>query len=325
MTDHQPASEIAVEYRNVTFRYPWSGASVGASMDTPGVASNGASIGSSGRPSGVSGSSRGDTAPEPALSDVTFSVSAGERLGILGPNGGGKSTLIKLTLGLLSGASGSIRVLGCSPDEARGRGLIGYVPQKVGVEPAFPLNVRQVVAMPLESRLPPWRSLSASQRERVDRTLEMVGASDLADRHIGSLSGGQMQRVMIARALSSGPRLLLLDEPTVGIDAAGQQRFAQMLSRVNTELGVTVMIVSHDLRAVAAGCDRVACLSRTLHFHDAPKGLTPAVLAEVFRHDVSGIFGDVHIDAHTAESCRDSSHAPMVGVSVSAPPAGGSR
>ena len=109
-------------------------------------------------------------------------------------------------------------------------------------------------------------------------------------------------------ALASKPKLLLLDEPTVGIDVAGQQQFADLLRHLHDDLKLTVMVVSHDIRTVAAGCDRVACLSRTLHSHTAPEGLTPAVLAEVFRHDVAAIFGEVHVDAHAAAACHDPSH-----------------
>jgi len=139
-----------------------------------------------------------------------------------------------------------------------------------------------------------------------------VGAEGFADRPIGRLSGGQLQRVMIARALACRPRLLLLDEPTVGIDVAGQQQFAELLTRLHERMALTVMVVSHDLRTVAAGCDRVACLSRTLHSHTDPRGLTPAVLAEVFRHDVAAIFGDVHVDAHAAAGCSDPRHSGEV-------------
>jgi zinc transport system ATP-binding protein len=245
----------------------------------------------------------------PTLQNITLSVRAGERLGVLGPNGGGKSTLLRLTLGLLRGHAGIIRVLGLSPVEARRRGLIGYVPQKVEAELAFPLSVRQVVELSAARALPPWRSLSPEERRGVGEVLELVGASALAERPIGKLSGGQLQRAMIARALAGRPRILLLDEPTVGIDVEGQQRFAGLLRTLHDRLGLTIIIVSHDIRTIAAGCDRVACLSRTLHFHAAPEGLTPRVLAEVFRHDVTGIFGDVHVDAHPAESCTDPSHS----------------
>ncbi len=268
-------AEPAVEYRGVTFVYP----------------------------AGPFGSST-----SPAVEGVTFDVKQGERLGILGPNGGGKSTLVKLTLGLLHPGMGAIRVFGRSPDEARREGLVGYVPQRFEAEMGFPISARQVVAMAATRGLAPWRGIDATRAAKVDRVLDLAGVTDEADRAIGKLSGGQRQRVMIARALAGGPRLLILDEPTVGIDVPGQQRFAELLGRVREELGVTVVIVSHDIRAIAGSCDRVACLSRTVHFHDAPGGLTPAVLAEVFRHDVSGIFGDVHVEAHPASTCTDPSH-----------------
>jgi ABC-type Mn2+/Zn2+ transport system ATPase subunit len=244
-----------------------------------------------------------------ALDRITLTVSEGERLGVLGPNGGGKSTLLKLTLGLLGGYSGEIRVFGASPEEARRRRLIGYVPQRNAAELKFPLTARQVVEMGAKIGLPPWKTLSREGRDDVERSMRLVGASDLGDRHVGSLSGGQLQRVLIARALACRPRLLLLDEPTVGIDVAGQQQFADLLKHLHDDLKLTVMVVSHDIRTVASGCDRVACLSRTLHSHVAPEGLTPAVLAEVFRHDVAAIFGEVHVDAHAASACSDPSHS----------------
>lgn len=266
--------DVAVEYDSVSYAYPHAPADQGR-----------------GSRAGV------------AVDGLKFTVRTGERLGILGPNGGGKSTLLRLTLGMMEPTSGKITVFGMSPREARRARLVGYVPQRSEAETAFPLCVREVVTMAATVGLSPWRGVSAEAKAHVGRCLALVGAEDLAERHIGGLSGGQTQRVLMARALAASPKLLLLDEPTVGIDASGQQQFAEMLQRVQHELGVTVIIVSHDLRTVAAGCDRVACLSRTLHFHAAPAGLTPAVLAEVFRHDVSAIFGDIHIDAHQAAGC----------------------
>lgn len=256
----------------------------------------------------LSGLARADSPALPALDRVTLRIRQGERLGVLGPNGGGKSTLLKLCMGVLTGYSGRILVLGRSPAQARRDGLIGYVPQRLETELAFPLSVRQVVAMTAERRLPPWRPADAASRRRVVDALELVGAAALAERPIGTLSGGQIQRVMIARALAAAPRILFLDEPTVGIDPAGQSRFAELLRSLHASLGLTVVVVSHDIRTVAAGCDRVACLSRTLHYHDAPGGLTPRVLGEVFQHDVAAIFGDLHVHAHPAAECRDPDH-----------------
>lgn len=246
--------------------------------------------------------------PVPVLENVTLEVKVGERLGILGPNGGGKSTLLKLTLGLLSGHSGTIRVMGLAPGEARRRRIIGYVPQRNEAELRFPLSARQVVGMAATAGLPPWRAAGAAERAAVEDSLAVVGASAIAGKPIGELSGGQVQRVMIARALACRPKILLLDEPTVGIDVSGQKQFADLLARLHDVLNLTIIVVSHDIRTVASGCDLVACLSRTLHYHVAPEGLTPAVLAEVFRHDVAAIFGDLHVDAHKASTCKDPSH-----------------
>jgi len=234
-------------------------------------------------------------ASAPALSDVSLRVERGERLGLLGPNGGGKSTLLKIAMGLIHGWSGSGRVLGEPPDRARREGRIAAVLQRSEAELAFPISVRQVVAL----------GARGAQRahERAMPSLDVVGATDLADRPVRSLSGGELQRVLIARALAAEPEILALDEPVVGVDPTGQARFADLMDRLRDRRELTVVLISHDVRAVAAGCDRVACLARTLHYHDAPEGLTPQVLAEVFQHDVAGAFGAVHVEAHRAEEC----------------------
>ncbi|HZW09514.1 MAG TPA: metal ABC transporter ATP-binding protein [Phycisphaerales bacterium] len=248
-------------------------------------------------------------ASAPAVREITLRVEPGERLGILGPNGAGKTTLVRIALGMLAPTSGKVRLFGEPPEVARSRRWIGYVAQRSAAELAFPLSVRQVVAMPATLGARPWRTPEAAQQEAVERALRLTGCDAFADRPIGQVSGGQFQRAMIARALAAEPRLLVLDEPTVGIDVAGQQRFAEMLTHVQQELGVTVVVVTHDLRTIAAGCDRVACLHRSLHAHVSPEGLTPGVLAEVFRHEVSGIFGDVHVEAHPAAECPDPTHS----------------
>lgn len=268
-------TEPAIVYDNVSFAYP--------------------------------GSEGGEAAAE-VLSNVSLTVVQGERLGIVGPNGGGKTTLLKLTLGLLPVQRGSVRVMGRSPIAARRAGVIGYVPQRVQAEMSFPLSVHQVASMGLWRGISPWRGLSAAHRARVDEVLGLVGMSALADRPIGRLSGGQAQRVMIARALVGPVRILLLDEPTVGVDVVGQTKLAEVLAAVHRSMGVAIVMVSHDLRSVAESCDRVACLRRTLHSHGSAHGLTPGVLAEVFQHEMAGIFGDVHVDAHAASECSQRHH-----------------
>lgn len=250
-------------------------------------------------------------AESPALEGVSLRVAPRERLGILGPNGGGKSTLLKLILGLLPVQRGRVEVCGRSPARARREGLIGYVAQRAETTLGLPISVRHSVELAATWRRP-WPGAAPSTRAFVEQTLELVGAADYAGKPVGALSGGQLQRALIARALCARPRVLALDEPTVGIDAAGQQRFAELLERIHRERGVTVLVVSHDLRAIAAGCDRVACLARRLHSHTSPQGLTPQVLAELFTHDLAFIpsaSGAVHVHAHAAAQCTD--HGPV--------------
>jgi zinc transport system ATP-binding protein len=269
-------------------------------------------------------------AEQPALDRISLRVGAGERLGILGPNGGGKSTLLRIILGLIHGHSGTVRVFGRSPQQARREGLVGYVAQHPELELDLPLSVREAVTLGASWRTSPFRRIPADVMRRVDEMIEIVGASPFADRPIGKLSGGQLQRALIARALAARVRILALDEPTVGIDAAGQAKFAELLDRVHKELGLTILIITHDLRAIVAGSDRVACLARRLHSHTSPQGLTPQILAELFTHDVAGLAGiggalaGMHVHAHAAgEPCTDPAHtqaapSPPVSVSISA-------
>ncbi len=289
----------AVSVRDVTFAYPSFESGASESTTAP--------------PAATALNATPDQ-PRLALQRVSLDVHQGERLGILGPNGGGKSTLLKLILGLLTldgspSRTGEIRVMGLSPEAARAKRVIGYVPQRVEAELAFPLCARDVVKMAVARGVPFWKRLSREQHAAIDQSLDVVGASMFAHRPVALLSGGQLQRIMLARALAASPRILLLDEPMVGVDPAGQRQFAELINQINRDLGVTVIVVSHDIRTVASGCDRIACLSRTLHSHTSPQGLTPRVLAEVFRHDVSAIFGELHIDAHAAATCTDPTHS----------------
>ncbi|MFW6059280.1 MAG: metal ABC transporter ATP-binding protein [Phycisphaeraceae bacterium] len=222
-----------------------------------------------------------------ALDDVTLHVEQGCNLGIIGPNGAGKSTLVRIMLGLLEGYTGSVRIAGMSPREACRRGdVIGYVPQRPTVEWRFPVTAQQVVRMGLVGKTGWLRWYRKEDRSYADELMERVGVADLRDRPIGALSGGQQQRLFIARALVARPRILILDEPMVGVDEAGQAQFAQLIHELHESLGLTMVVVSHDIQAIAAGCNRVACLKRRIHYHDSPAGLTPAVLAEVFEHEI---------------------------------------
>lgn len=201
----------------------------------------------------------------PALKDVNLKVDRGDFLGIIGPNGGGKSTLLKVLLGLIKPDSGDVRIFGEKPPKARKH--IGYVPQKSAYRPDFPANVREVVLMGRLGKHRILKNYTREDLEAVDNALRKVKMLDFKDRQISELSGGQRQRVFIARALVSEPEILLLDEPVAGIDAMMQKEFYEILAGLKSK--ITIIMVSHDLSAVSTYVDKIACLNQTLFFHDS--------------------------------------------------------
>ena len=177
-----------------------------------------------------------------------------------------------------------------TPREAvRRGGVIGYVPQRAQFEWQFPVSAEQVVMMGLTGKTGLFRRHSRADRDYARQMMDRVGILNLKSRPIGELSGGQQQRCFIARALAARPPILILDEPLVGIDEAGQRQFAKFIHELHESLKLTVIIVSHDLQAIAAGCNRVACLKQSIHYHAAPVGLTREVLAEVFNHEIAPV------------------------------------
>ncbi len=225
-----------------------------------------------------------------ALEDVSFHLQRGAALAVIGPNGAGKSTLLRIILGLLHGYQGEVRIAGHAPDAARRRGdVMSWVPQHSAIQWDFPVSVEQVVRMGLVGKTGLFRRPARGDLDYARSVLETLDLTRLRRRCVGQLSGGQRQRALIARALVSRPRLLLLDEPTVGIDQAGLRAFHELTDQVQSQFEVTLVIVSHDLRAVLPHCQRVACLNRRLHFHDVPSRLTPELLGEVFRCELTGL------------------------------------
>jgi manganese transport system ATP-binding protein len=197
-----------------------------------------------------------------ALEATTFTVRPGEALGIVGPNGSGKSTLLKTIAGLLRPASGSVTVFGTTP-KALAPGSIAYVPQVEAVDWSFPATVRDVVDMGRFPRLPFWQSFRDKDREAVSRALRAVHMGALADRHIANLSGGQQQRAFVARAIAQEPRLLLLDEPTTGVDAKTEEALREVVRKL-VAAGLPVLMTTHDLERVDAWFDRLLVLDRKL-------------------------------------------------------------
>jgi zinc transport system ATP-binding protein len=200
------------------------------------------------------------------LSDVSLTIEGGDFLAILGPNGSGKTTFVKIILGLLKPDRGRVFILGRPPVDFRERESIGYIPQKAThFDPIFPASVLEVVAMALRSSR---RRLSRRAEDAaISRALEIVDMADHRNRPIGRLSGGQQQRVFIARAIVHRPRLLFLDEPTAGVDAETQARFYDLLGSLNTTEGITIVLVTHDIGIVNRHITRVACLNQRLVYH----------------------------------------------------------
>jgi zinc transport system ATP-binding protein len=190
------------------------------------------------------------------LDNISFTIEEGEYVAILGPNGSGKSTLLRLILGLLKPQKGKILLFNNELEGFKDRGWIGYLPQKaVLFDQRFPATVEEVVGM------------YGGSKEEIDWALNQVSLEDRKTDLIGRLSGGQQQRALIARALCGKPRLLILDEPTAGIDPRVQQDFYQLLGELHRRLGLSIVLVSHDLAAVAKEVERVICLNGGFFFH----------------------------------------------------------
>jgi zinc transport system ATP-binding protein len=234
--------------------------------------------------------------PTRVLEDVSLDVEAGMNLGIIGPNGAGKTTLLRIMLGLIEGYTGTVSIAGLSPAQACRRGdIVGYVPQRSGAESRFPLSARQVVRLGLVGKTGLFRRYSPPDLEYAEQMMRHVGAAHLADTPIGELSGGQQQRIFIARALVAHPRIVILDEPMSGIDATGQREIGSLIRDLHQSLKLTVVVVSHDIEALAAGCTKIACLRKTIHYHDASHGLTPQVLRAVFQHGYDAVVGSERV------------------------------
>jgi zinc transport system ATP-binding protein len=210
------------------------------------------------------------------LESVDLTVAEHEFLAIIGPNGGGKTTLFKVLLGLLPIEQGTVRVLGGDPVAARGR--VGYVPQSVVFDRDFPIRVLDVVRL---GRLGRGRGLSRLTRQdtlAAREVLERLEIAELAERQIGRLSGGQLQRVLIARALVNSPEILLLDEPTASLDLQSAEGFYELLHGLSQKM--TVILVSHDVGAVSTHVGSIACLSRRIFSHG--QELSPDDLLRVY-------------------------------------------
>jgi zinc/manganese transport system ATP-binding protein len=224
------------------------------------------------------------------LTDVSFAVRPGEFTGLIGPNGAGKTTILRVILGLQPPSSGTVTVAGSEPGQRPGRRrpVVGYVPQKLLIEPDMPLRVRDVVALGIDGNRLGVPLPSRARRDLVAETLRAVGADGYADARVGELSGGEQQRVMIAHALISSPRLLLLDEPLANLDIRSAQGIVAILARLAHEQRIAILISAHDMNPLAQVMDRIVYV--------AAGRAAVGSSEEVLRTDVlSNLYGQ-HVD-----------------------------
>jgi len=229
------------------------------------------------------------------LQHVNIAIPAGDFACIVGPNGSGKTTLLKLALGLLQPTAGRLDVFGRRPQRTRGR--IGYVPQHPHLDPLFPVSALDVALMGRLGKAPALFRWHRHDRDRAREALAEVGLSDRADSHFAALSGGQKQRVLIARALAGDPDLLLLDEPTAGLDAHVEEGFYRLLQDLNRRL--TILLVSHDLGFVSGYVKSVICVGRKVMVHPTSE-ISGAIISELYGSEMRLVRHD--------HRCREDGH-----------------
>lgn len=224
-------------------------------------------------------------AAAPALEDASLRIEAEDFLGVIGPNGGGKTTLLKILLGLLEPQQGSVKVFGKPPAKVRER--IGYVPQHASIDPSVPATALDVVLMG-RLRLSSWgATFGRAHTSAAEEALALTGTLDLARRPIAELSGGQRQRVLIARALAAEAELLLLDEPTQGVDLHREREVLELLERLNATM--PIVMVSHDVHLVAAHLKTAVCVNRTLERYPAGE-VSPEIIEQMYHGGPGTVF-----------------------------------
>jgi len=227
------------------------------------------------------------------LKDITFDIHRGDYVAIIGPNGGGKTTLAKILLRLLHKENGEIKLFGKKIEQFKNYEKIGYVPQRVSqVDENFPVTVEEVIKMGLAYKSGIFSRVSKDDLERVDAMAEKMGVASLKHRKIGELSGGQKQRVMIARALVQNPEILILDEPNTGVDQSSQKEFYELLKKLNHNENITILFITHDLGVIIDDVNNVLCINQTLLGCHNPKD----AMACDFMSDLYGV--ESHVVCH---------------------------
>ncbi|NMB33490.1 MAG: metal ABC transporter ATP-binding protein [Clostridium sp.] len=235
----------------------------------------------------------------PILDGLNFSVHKGDFIGLIGPNGSGKSTLIKLLLNKNKPAQGEIKILGQDINKFTRWDKIGYVSQRAtSFNTSFPATVKEVVGANLFSRVGLFKRLKKEHRERVCDALKTVGLDGLGDRLIGNLSGGQQQRVFIARVLVSSPEIMFLDEPISGVDAESGGAIYCLLGKLNSERGISIVMVSHDIGAVTVHANKIACMvDKKIIINKNTREFENKTLKHIYKYQVN-----LHAHRHSCEN-----------------------
>ncbi len=234
------------------------------------------------------------------LKNINFTLEEGIFLGIVGPNGGGKTTLVRTVLGLLTPTRGTIRIFGQSPKSLTGKNFFGYMPQHHNIDPNFPARAIDIVLMGRYRFSGFLRWPGKKDSKKALEYLSIMGVERQAYEQYSRLSGGQQQRVSIARALAEEPKILVLDEPSTGIDVIGQEDFYHLLKGLQKRLKLTILMVSHDVGTVTTYVDEIACLNITLHYHGNPVGaLNEKVLSSLYGKGV-----DLLVHSDVCEKCE---------------------
>lgn len=233
---------------------------------------------------------------EQVLRNLSFTVDTGDYLGIIGPNGGGKTTIIKILLGLLKPTSGHVTIFDEPLEKFRDFDRLGYVPQRIAhSDTSFPATVNEIVISGRTADKPPFYRLTGADRRAIDEVMRVTDTAGFRHRLIGNLSGGERQRVFIARALASDPEILILDEPTVGVDAMAQKQFYSFLKEINLKRGITILFITHDLDTIAKEATKVLCLNHNLIcYGDPSKALDDKVVHDMYHADMKFVHDHSH-------------------------------
>jgi len=230
-----------------------------------------------------------------ALENINVDVAQRDLIALIGPNGAGKSTLLKVILGLTKPTGGTVKLFGCL-DLGKNLKYVGYVPQSAQArDPNLPFSVYETVMLGRTAHAGLLHRMDAEDRQKVEETLKLFGIYELKDRKIGQLSGGQSQRVFLAKAMVAEPKLLLLDEPTSGVDATSKREFYNILERLNKESGLTVILSSHDISVITKIATRVLCINKSQFFCGENEDFSADVeIHKMYEHPVELIEHDDH-------------------------------